>query len=213
MPTSAVSLVLEEGDRMVRAALEGEILAKQGAMVAYTGQVDFAYKGAGVGGFVRKAVTGEGQDLMKVTGRGNVWFADNGAHISVFSLESDRLVVNGRALLVLGQGMGYTIKKTSGGMGAMAAGGLFQTEVTGTGQVAVTCLGTPLVLPTDEPVFVDAQAAVAWTSAVRTEIVSTAKAGALLGRGSGEAFQMKMQGAGGFVVVQCGEPVPPPRPA
>jgi len=197
--------VLEEGDRMVRATLDGEILAKQGSMVAYTGRVDFSFKGAGLGGFVRKAVTGEGQELMKVTGRGRVWFADNGAHISLFTLEADRLVVNGRSLLVLGQGMGYEIKKTSGGIGAMAAGGLFQTEVTGTGQVAVTCLGIPLVLPTDEPVFVDAQAAVAWTSPVRTEIVSTFKAGALIGRGSGEGFQVKMQGAGGFVVVQCGE--------
>ena len=203
-----VSFVLEEGDRMVRAAVDGEILAKQGAMVAYTGNMDFSFKGAGVGGMIRKAVTGEGQELMKVTGRGNVWFADNGAHISLFTLEADRLVVNGRNLLLLGQGMGYEIKRTSGGLGAMAAGGLFQTEVTGTGQVGVTCLGSPLVLPTDEPVYVDAQAAVAWTSPVRTELVSTFKAGALIGRGSGEAFQMKMQGEGGFVVVQCGE-VPP----
>ena len=197
--------VMEEGDRMVRAALDGEISAKQGSMVAYTGSVDFAFKGAGLGGFIRKAVTGEGQELMRVTGRGSVWFADNGAHISLFSLDADRLVVNGRALLVLGQGMDYEIKRTGGGMGAMAAGGLFQTEVTGTGQVAVTCLGTPLVLPTDEPVYVDAQAAVAWTSPVRTEIVSSFKASSLIGRGSGEAFQMKMQGRGGFVVVQCGE--------
>jgi uncharacterized protein (AIM24 family) len=197
--------VMEDGDRMVRAAVDGEILAKQGAMVAYTGSIDFSFKGAGLGGFVRKAMTGEGQELMKVTGRGNVWFADNGSQISLFTLDADRLVVNGRALLLLGQGMGYEIKKTSGGLGAMAAGGLFQTEVTGSGQVAVTCIGTPLVLPTDEPVFVDANAAVAWTSPVRTEIVSTFKAGALIGRGSGEAFQMKMQGAGGFVVVQCGE--------
>lgn len=190
---------------MMRAHLDGEISAKQGAMVAYTGNVDFSFKGAGLGGFVRKAVTGEGQELMKVTGRGNVWFADAGAHISLFTLESDRLMVNGKALLVLGQGMGYEIKRTQGGIGAMAAGGLFQTQVTGSGQVAVTCLGTPLVLPTDEPVFVDVQAAVAWTAPVHTEIVSTFKASSLIGRGSGEAFQMKCQGAGGFVVVQCGE--------
>lgn len=202
---SNLPFVMEEGDRMVRVAVDGEVLAKQGAMVAYNGTMDFAFKGAGVGGMIRKAVTGEGQELMKVSGRGNVWFADNGAHISLFSLDADRLVVNGRNLLVLGQGMGYEIKRTSGGMAAMAAGGLFQTEVTGTGQVAVTCLGSPLVLPTDEPVYVDAQAAVAWTSAVRVEMVSTFKASALLGRGSGEAFQMKMTGAGGFVVVQCGE--------
>ncbi len=200
-----LQFVMEEGDRMVRCAVNGEVLAKQGAMVAYNGTMDFAFKSAGVGGMIRKAVTGEGQELMKVTGKGNVWFADNGAHISLFALEADRLVVNGRNLLALGQGMGYEIKRTSGGIGAMAAGGLFQTEVTGTGQVAVTCLGSPLVLPTDEPVYVDAQAAVAWTSPVRTEMVSSFKAGALLGRGSGEAFQMKMQGAGGFVVVQCGE--------
>lgn len=197
--------VMEEGDRMVRVAVNGEVLAKQGAMVAYTGSLDFAYKGAGVGGMIRKAMTGEGQELMKVTGKGTVWFADNGAHISLFTLDADRLVVNGRNLLALGQGMGYEIKRTSGGIGAMAAGGLFQTEVTGSGQVAVTCLGSPLVLPTDEPVYVDAQAAVAWTSPVRTEIVSSFKASSLIGRGSGEAFQMKMQGAGGFVVVQCGE--------
>ena len=200
-----MTFVMEDGDRMVRATVDGEVFAKQGSMVAYTGKVDFAYKGAGVGGMIRKAVTGEGQELMRVSGNGTVWFADNGAHISLFTLDADRLVVNGRNLLLLGQGMGYEIKRTSGGLGAMAAGGLFQTEVTGTGQVAVTCLGSPLVLPTDEPVFVDAQAAVAWTSPVRTEIVSSFKAGALIGRGSGEAFQMKMQGAGGFVVVQCGE--------
>ena len=197
--------VMEEGDRMVRVAVDGEVLAKQGAMVAYTGSLDFAFKGAGVGGMIRKAMTGEGQELMKVTGKGTVWFADNGAHISLFTLDADRLVVNGRNLLAMGQGMGYEIKRTSGGIGAMAAGGLFQTEVTGSGQVAVTCLGSPLVLPTDEPVYVDAQAAVAWTSPVRTEIVSSFKASSLIGRGSGEAFQMKMQGAGGFVVVQCGE--------
>ena len=101
--------------------------------------------------------------------------------------------------------MGYEIKRTSGGVGAMAAGGLFQTEVTGSGSGRRHCLGSPLVLPTDEPVYVDAQAAVAWTSPVRTEIVSSFKASALIGRGSGELLQMKMQGAGGFVVVQCGE--------
>ena len=114
---SGLPFVMEKDDRMVRAALDGEILAKQGAMVAYTGKVDFAFKGAGVGGMIRKAVTGEGQELMRVTGRGNVWFADNGSHISLFTLDADRLVVNGKALLVLGQGMGYEIKRTSGGPG------------------------------------------------------------------------------------------------
>ena len=62
---------------MLRVRLDGgEMYAKQGSMVAYRGQMDFAYKGQGVGGFLRRAVSGEGQDLMRVRGRGIVWFAE-----------------------------------------------------------------------------------------------------------------------------------------
>ena len=99
---SGHAFALEEGDRMLRVRLDGgEMYAKQGSMVAYRGQMDFAYKGQGVGGLLRRAVSGEGQDLMRVRGRGIVWFAESGSHISVFHLDSDRLTVNGRNLLAL----------------------------------------------------------------------------------------------------------------
>jgi len=174
-------------------------------MVAYRGQMDCAYKGQGVGSFIRRAVSGEGQDLMRVRGRGIVWFAESGSHISVFHLDSDRLTVNGRNLLALESGLRYQITTTSGGVAAMGAGGLFNTEVSGTGSVGVLCLGSPLVLPTDEPVCVDRDAAVAWTAGVRTRIVSSFKLGNLIGRSSGELAQIEFTGPGGFVVVQCGE--------
>jgi uncharacterized protein (AIM24 family) len=197
---------LEEGDRMLRVRLNGgEMYAKQGSMVAYRGQVDFAYKGQGLGGFVRRAVTGEGQDLMRVRGHGTVWFADSGSHISVFHLDNDSLTVNGRNLLALESGLRYKITATAGGLGAMIAGGIFNTEVSGSGGVAVLCLGSPLVLATDEPVCVDRDAAVAWTAGVRTRVVSTFKIGNLLGRSSGELAQIEYTGHGGYVVVQCGE--------
>lgn len=200
------AFALEEGDRMLRVRLDGgEMDAKQGSMVAYRGQMDFAYKGQGVGGFIRRAVSGEGQDLMRVRGRGIVWFAESGSHISVFHLDSDRLTVNGRNLLALESGLRYQITTTSGGVAAMGAGGLFNTEVSGTGSVGVLCLGSPLVLPTDEPVCVDRDAAVAWTAGVRTRIVSSFKLGNLIGRSSGELAQIEFTGRGGFVVVQCGE--------
>jgi uncharacterized protein (AIM24 family) len=200
------SFALEEGDRMLRVRLDGgEMAAKQGSMVAYKGQVDFAYKSQGVGGMIRRAVTGEGQDLMKVRGRGIVWFAESGSHISIFNLDNDSLTVNGRNLLAIEQGVRYKITTTSGGVGAMIAGGLFNTELSGTGAVAVLCLGSPLVLPTDEPVCVDRDAAVAWTAGVRTRVVSSFKMGNLLGRSSGELAQIEYTGPGGFVVVQCGE--------
>jgi hypothetical protein len=33
-----------QNPRMLRVALEGEVMARQGAMVAYQGEVDFAYQ-------------------------------------------------------------------------------------------------------------------------------------------------------------------------
>jgi uncharacterized protein (AIM24 family) len=205
--TTTDPFTLETGNRIVRVRVDGEIAAKQGAMVAYRGDLDFAYKGAGgVGRFIRKAVTGEGQDLMRVRGTGEVWLADAGNHLAVFRIGGEGLIVNGRNLVALDQGMSYEIRRTSAGLGAMVAGGLFSTEVRGSGHVCVSCIGTPLVLPTDEEVHVDAEAAVCWTSQVQTEIKSTFKAGALVGRSSGELFQIRMSGTGGFVVVQAGEP-------
>jgi uncharacterized protein (AIM24 family) len=197
---------LEDGGRMLRVRLDGaEMAAKQGSMVAYKGQVDFAHRGLGVGGLIRRAVSGEGQDLMKVRGRGIAWFAESGSHISIFNLDGDCLTVNGRNLLAMEHGIHYRITAAGGGVGSLIAGGLFNTELSGTGAVAILCLGNPLVLPTDEPVCVERDAAVAWTAGVRTRVVSSFKLGNLIGRSSGELAQVEYAGPGGFVVVQCGE--------
>jgi uncharacterized protein (AIM24 family) len=61
-----------------------------------------------------------------------------------------------------------------------------------------------VVLQTDAPTYVDAQAAVAWSAHLQTSINRTMKAGALVGRGSGEAVQLAFAGSG-FVVVQASE--------
>jgi uncharacterized protein (AIM24 family) len=52
--------------------------------------------------------------------------------------------------------------------------------------------------------LVDLQSAVAWSATLRTRVRRTASAGALVGRGSGEAHQLALAG-GGFVVVQASE--------
>ena len=39
-----------QNSRMLRVALDGEVMARQGAMVAYQGQIDFAYQGSGASG-------------------------------------------------------------------------------------------------------------------------------------------------------------------
>jgi uncharacterized protein (AIM24 family) len=61
------------------------------------------------------------------------------------------------------------------------------------------------VLDTGEaPTFVDTNALVAWSTELTVKPNRTVKLGGLIGRGSGEAFQMAFTGRG-FVVVQPSE--------
>jgi len=86
----------------------------------------------------------------------------------------------------------------------MFAGGLFNTILHGTGWAAITAHCSPVVLQTDAPTYVDAQAAIAWSADLQTSIHRTMKIGAVVGRGSGEAVQLGFTGAG-FVIVQASE--------
>lgn len=194
--------------RMLKVRLDGgEVMARQGAMVAYQGEVDFAYQGSGVGKFLKKALTGEGLPLMRVTGRGDVFMADDAAEVHVIDLEGDGLTVNGRNVLAFDPTLQWDVKRVEGA--SMLSGGLFNTVFTGAGQIAITSHGTPVVLAVDAPTYADVQSLVAWSSSLSSSLRRTATAGALIGRGSGEAYQMAFQGQG-FVVVQASEGVKVP---
>jgi uncharacterized protein (AIM24 family) len=93
---------------------------------------------------------------------------------------------------------------------SMLTGGLFNTTFTGTGALAVTAYGAPIVLNVDEPTFVDMQSVVLWSTSLQTTVRKTAKMGAVIGRGSGEAYQLGLTGQG-FVVVQASEGHPLPN--
>lgn len=192
-----------QNPRMLRVALDGEVMARQGAMIAYQGQVDFAYQGAGgMGKLLKKAFTGEGMPLMKVTGQGDVFFADDASEVHLVNLENDSLTVNGSNVLAFDSSLTWDIKRVEGA--SMMAGGVFNTTFTGTGTVALTAHGTPVVLNVDAPTYADVQAAIAWSTSLQTSMRRTAGAGSLIGRGSGEAFQLVFNGQG-FVIVQASE--------
>jgi uncharacterized protein (AIM24 family) len=192
-----------QNPRMLRVALNGEVMARQGAMIAYQGQVDFAYQGAGgMGKLLKKAFTSEGMSLMKVTGQGDVFFADDASEVHLVNLENDSLTVNGGNVLAFDSSLTWDIKRVEGA--SMLAGGVFNTTFTGTGTVAITAHGTPVVLNVDAPTYADVQAAVAWSTSLQTSMRRTAGAGSLIGRGSGEAFQLVFNGQG-FVIVQASE--------
>jgi uncharacterized protein (AIM24 family) len=201
----------QQNSKMLRVHLNGEVMARQGAMVAFQGQVDFNYEGSGgVGKFLKKAVTGEGVPLMRCGGQGVVYFANDADDVHLFYLENDALTVNGRNILAFDRQIQWDIQRVQGA--GLMTGGLFNTTLKGTGWVAITAHGAPVMLDAGSaPTFADAQSAVAWSAGLHTGINKTLKAGALIGRGSGEAIQLAFQGQG-FVLIQASEgPTVPPH--
>lgn len=193
-----------QNDHMLLVNLNGEVFAKQGSMAAYQGDIDFEFHGGGVARALKKFVTGEDLQLMKCRGQGDVFLADNGAEIYVVELENEQLTVNSSSLLAFESGLEWNVNRIKSGVMGFVAGGLFNTTLTGTGSTALTSWGKPVVLKLDQPTLVDVNCIIAWTTSLQVDIKSTFKAGAFIGRGSGEAFQMQFSGEG-FVVVQPGE--------
>lgn len=208
-------MTLQNG-KMVKVALDGEMMARQGSMVAYQGQVDFKALGSGgIGGFLKKAVTGEGVPLMKLSGRGDVFLADQASDVHLIDLDGpqDALTINGKNVLAFDPGLSYDITMVQGA-GMLSGAGLFNCVFTGRGRIAVTTKGAPVVLNVDQPTFADPQAAVCWSASLRTGIQRNDQIGlgTLMGRTTGEAFTMSFAGQG-FVVVQPSEELPPGAPS
>ena len=67
-----------QNSKLLKVELAGvEIQAKLGSMVAYQGDVSFEHAGSGgLSRMIKKAVTNEGADLMKVSGTGEIFLAD-----------------------------------------------------------------------------------------------------------------------------------------
>ncbi len=192
-----------QNKKLLKVGLNGDVMARQGAMVAYQGQMDFHYEGAGgIGKFMKKALTGEGVPLMKVTGQGDLFLADDAQDIFVLELEGDSVTVSGRNVLAFESGLTWDIKRVEGA--SMLAGGMFNTVFTGNGRIAITSHGSPVVLNVDAPTYADIQSAIAWSTSLQTSLKKSISAGALIGRGSGEAFQLAFAGQG-FVVIQASE--------
>ncbi len=190
-----------QNSQMLRVALGDDVLAVKGAMVAYQGQVRFDHEKAGsMGKLLKKVLTSEDMPLMRVSGQGEVFFANEGGYVYLIELDGDGISVNGRNLLAFDAALTWDINRVKGA--GMMAGGLFNTTVSGHGTAALCTVGKPVVLDcSQQPTFVDVQAAVAWSANLAPSVVSSMNFKSLLRGGSGEAFQYSFHGPG-FVVVQ-----------
>src|SRR6185295_10656310 len=129
-------------------------------------------------------------------GSGEVFLADQAQDVHLLYLEDDNITVNGPNLLAFDSGIDWDIKRVQGASGMMG-GGLFNTELKGTGWVAILSDGPPVLLNVaTAPTFADAQAAITWSSGVTTSIKTDVNLKTLVGRGSGESVQMAFHGEG-----------------
>jgi uncharacterized protein (AIM24 family) len=186
----------------------GPVQAKTGSMVAYQGDVRFQNKGSGgLGKMFKKAMTGEGVDMMECTGTGELFVADLASEIQVMYLENDAISVNGNNVLAFSSSIEWDIHRVQA-RGAAMTGGLYNVSLRGTGYVAVTTKGDPVALDVaSNPTFADAEAVVLWTAGVSMDVrVDTGGIKSLVRGGTGELLQMAFGGQG-YVLVQPSENV------
>jgi uncharacterized protein (AIM24 family) len=199
-----------QNSKMLKVELNGEIMARRGAMVGYQGQVQFQALGAGgAAKWLKSKLTGEGVPIMKMSGRGDVFLANEAQDIFLIDLEgNDALSINGANVLAFDSTLQYDIRMVQG-MGMLSSAGLFNCMFTGTGRIAITTHGTPVVVQVDQPTYADPQAAVCWSASLQTGFHRAEQLGlgTLIGRTSGEMFTMSFAGQG-FVVIQPSE-MPP----
>ncbi|MEU4599110.1 MULTISPECIES: AIM24 family protein [Nocardia] len=218
----------------VDVAQAGGVVGRTGAMLFYTGQVQFSphqIPGAGGGmggggGLMRMAgamMAGEHERTMLARGNGSVHYGFAGLEVhvvqmqpgAVLRVEASRLLANTAGL----QASVVSVASSGGGgggglMGALrgaAAGvatgqGMFTTQLSGQGSAVLLAHGGFLELQVGgpNPVVVDPQAFVAAYGNVQTELKAAMSWRDAVGRGSGEAMQLHCHGQG-VVYVQASE--------
>ncbi|RDZ45639.1 AIM24 family protein [Haloferax sp. Atlit-19N] len=197
-----------ENSKLLDVALDGSVMAKAGSMVGYTGDISFERKSAGgLKGMLKKKATGEGDVMMQATGTGHLYLADQAKEVQILELDAgEELSVNGNDVLAFESSVNWDIKMLTSIAGA-SSGGLFNVFLEGPGHVAITTHGEPIVLQT--PAKTDPNATVAWSGNVSPSSNRDINIKGLLGRSSGESYQLEFAGEGGFVIVQPFEEVGP----
>ncbi|AUG79718.1 hypothetical protein CFP65_5005 [Kitasatospora sp. MMS16-BH015] len=205
--------------KMVRAHLvPGQrVFSQRGAMLAYTGEVSFTPNlmggQGGVMSMIGRRVANEDTPLMTVEGQGSVMFGHGGHHVHLVELNGEVLYVEADRLLAFEGSLQQStmFMGSQGGVmgivrGQVTGQGLFTTQLTGKGSVAVMAHGGVIELPItpQQPVHVDPQAYVAHRGDVRNKLSSALGWRDMIGRGSGEAFQLELSGHG-VVYVQASE--------
>lgn len=197
----------------LKAVGNGTFFAKKGSMVAYKGNFKFSKRLLGTNGgnivgqvfnHVARRMTGENLEIMEVQGQGDVYLADQEAHVTIIGLEPNgpwqHVSVESEEILAFTENCHYGV--TVVGSGILSQRGFFTSKLSYNGpgaQVAIKTKGNPLVL--EAPCRVDPDAVVAWTgSAPKVKVDVNWKT--LIGQTSGESYMYEFTEPGQLVVIQ-----------
>jgi uncharacterized protein (AIM24 family) len=178
------------------------VLARQGSMVLYQGKVDFSYKGAGFAGRIVGHATGQEMQLMRCTGQGQVFLAENATQLHPIELQGDAICVSAENVLAFDESLQHEVRRIEGH--GIPGGALFTMQFQGTGTIVVKTHGTPVVLPVTPTTFADCNAVVAWSAASQVIVSSQVRMRRNAYPGdTGESVNLQFRGApGNFIVVQ-----------
>ncbi|MGW0607630.1 TerD family protein [Streptomyces sp. NPDC002640] len=195
----------QQNEKLVRVDLSvgGQpVLARQGSMVLYQGKVEFGYKGAGFSGRIVGNATGQEMQLMRCTGYGQVFLAENAAHLHTVELQGDALCVSAENVLAFDESLQYEVRRVEGH--GIPGGALFTMQFQGVGTLVLKTQGVPVVLPVTPTTFADANAVVAWSAASQVIVSSQVRMRRNAYPGdTGESVNLQFRGApGNFIVVQ-----------
>ncbi len=195
----------QQNEKLVRVDLSvgGQpVLARQGSMVLYQGKVEFGYKGAGFSGRIVGNATGQEMQLMRCTGYGQVFLAEEAAHLHTVELQGDALCVSAENVLAFDESLQYEVRRVEGH--GIPGGALFTMQFQGTGTLVLKTHGVPVVLPVTPTTFADANAVVAWSAAAQVIVSSQVRMRRNAYPGdTGESVNLQFRGApGNFIVVQ-----------
>ncbi|MEW1694649.1 AIM24 family protein [Streptomyces sp. NPDC093249] len=207
-PTPVVARMENHGHAMLKVAMASgqDLYARTGSMIAYEGFIAYEPNPPAVRQVAQQWITGESTPVMKCSGDGLLYLADYGADVVVVNLQNDSLSVNGTNVLAFDAHLQWGVERVKG-LAKIAGQGLFNVTITGTGWIALTSRGTPVVVDCgsgEDETYVDPDALVAWSPSLKVKGKRSFKASSLIGRGSGEAYQMAFSGQG-IVVVQPSE--------
>ncbi|GAA5145012.1 AIM24 family protein [Nocardioides marinquilinus] len=191
----------------------GEVIARRGAMLGYSGGVTFRpiSGGGGVGGMVGRAMASESEAMMVAEGQGNVIYGFRGLYVTLLELANETLTVEADRLLAHHANLQTSVEMIGQGgirqavRGAVSGQGLFTTKIMGSGSVALLSHGGTVELEvTGETIGVDPQAYVGHVGPLNVDLKASVGIRDVVGRGSGEALQLHVSGHG-RVYIQASE--------